>query len=533
LHNNQVDLKSALNIAVQIAQALSAAHNAGIIHRDIKPENIMLRKDGIVKVLDFGLAKLTEQKRESVSNEASTLIRLETDSGVVIGTAQYMSPEQARGVRVDARTDVWSLGAMLYEMITKQSPFAGETQADTLVSILEREPKPISESAPNAPEELQRIIRKALKKDVEERYQSAKDLLIDLKLLQKEIELTAHTHHLLGKEHTDIDKTKHMAETVRLTATTGESVAVSADSNAVTALENKISRKKIGLLFVSLLIIGSIVFLYASRNYILWGFGFFAKDSGEKVSNSPAKQSLYLKMTEEEKTAFVKQQSQRISEMLGKNPTPLRDNAVRTIKDFVDFYARRSQSSSDKLWDESLHIIYSRALQYSPTIIKAFNKQGVPPILGLYIPMVESEYIACYENEIGSKGMFQFIASTAEAYGVNDRCDVRQVAPAAARYLGDRIAEFGHDADSMTLALMSYNRSPDSVRRDMRMLHSLGNKERSFWVLLDNADNMDEYFREETVKYVPKFFAAAIVGENPQTFGLPIPPLSTLGENKK
>src|SRR6266581_1246682 len=178
-----------LDVAVQVASALAAAHQAGIIHRDIKPENIMLRTDGNVKVLDFGLAKLTDPK--TIDTAAPTLPQVETAPGVVMGTFSYMSPEQARGLAVDTRTDIWSLGVMIYEMAAGRQPFEGETASDVMSLILQKEPLPLAHSSPEVPTELERIVRKALRKDKEERYQTIKDLLIDLRNLRKELELSA------------------------------------------------------------------------------------------------------------------------------------------------------------------------------------------------------------------------------------------------------------------------------------------------------------------------------------------------------
>jgi serine/threonine protein kinase/Tol biopolymer transport system component len=176
----------AIDIAMQIAAALSAAHEAGITHRDIKPENVMVRRDGIVKVLDFGLAKLTESSSPVVDSQATTMTRNITDAGVVIGTPRYMSPEQARGDKVDARTDIFSLGVALYEMITGRAPFAGTTPADVSAAILRDSPPPLAECAPYAPPEMERILGAALRKDRGERYQTVKELLSDLKDLTEE-----------------------------------------------------------------------------------------------------------------------------------------------------------------------------------------------------------------------------------------------------------------------------------------------------------------------------------------------------------
>ncbi len=180
-----------LDIGSQIASALSAAHAAGIVHRDIKPENVMVRRDGYVKVLDFGLAKLTELHGLRCDSDAATVQVVQTDPGKVMGTARYMSPEQARGLEVNEQTDIWSLGVLLYELAAGRLPFEGQTGSDVLASILKTEPLPLQRHSPDLPIELQRIVRKALRKDREERYQLAKELALDLKNLRRELELSA------------------------------------------------------------------------------------------------------------------------------------------------------------------------------------------------------------------------------------------------------------------------------------------------------------------------------------------------------
>ena len=196
LDGNRLNLPGTLDAVIQIVSALAAAHEAGIVHRDIKPENIMLRQDGLLKVLDFGLAKLVEERQEDAETEkqradlraAMSASPPISTTGVTMGTVRYMSPEQARGESVEGRSDIFSLGVVLYEMITGQPPFEGETSDEVMAAILELEPPPLARYAQEAPAELQTIVTKALRKKREDRYQKVSDLLSDLKALKEELE---------------------------------------------------------------------------------------------------------------------------------------------------------------------------------------------------------------------------------------------------------------------------------------------------------------------------------------------------------
>jgi serine/threonine-protein kinase len=191
LRHEPPTLKSSLEIAIQIASALDAAHRAGIVHRDIKPENVIMRPDGLVKILDFGIAKLSELHaiRGESSEEVATALKSEgTSPGMIIGTAHYMSPEQARGKTVDARSDIFSFGIVFYELLSGKRPFDGENAPDVMGAVLHKEPVPIIQLMPDLPPEIERIVNKTLRKDREQRYQTAKDLLIDLKDANQELD---------------------------------------------------------------------------------------------------------------------------------------------------------------------------------------------------------------------------------------------------------------------------------------------------------------------------------------------------------
>jgi serine/threonine protein kinase/Flp pilus assembly protein TadD len=192
-----LELTKALDIAVQIVDALGAAHSKGVIHRDIKPQNIMITPAGQVKVLDFGLAKVVRETSLQSSSETESLL---TDAGTVMGTVPYMSPEQVRGESLDTRSDIFSFGALLYEMVSGRQPFTAETTAATFSAILTRDPPLLARYSADASPELQRIVSKALAKNREERYQTSKDLLIDLRRVKQRLEFEAELARSVGPE---------------------------------------------------------------------------------------------------------------------------------------------------------------------------------------------------------------------------------------------------------------------------------------------------------------------------------------------
>src|SRR5581483_5584495 len=192
IYKEKVDIKRLLEYLIQVADGLAKAHSSGIIHRDLKPENIMVTHDDYAKILDFGLAKLVEPEKPATSTdditEADTAIMQRTQAGVVMGTIGYMSPEQVQGKAVDARSDIFSFGCVLYEAVTRHKPFEGQSMIDTLHKIVYTPEPSASDLNPDVPADLQRIIKKCLAKDPAERYQSMKDVAVDLRQLKREYE---------------------------------------------------------------------------------------------------------------------------------------------------------------------------------------------------------------------------------------------------------------------------------------------------------------------------------------------------------
>src|SRR2546427_834438 len=503
-----LSLAGVLEIAIQVAEALTVAHAAGIVHRDIKPENIMRRRGGLVKLLDFGIAKLLEPP-SSDSETAKT----QTETGVVLGTVGYMSPEQARALPVDERTDIWSLGVVLYEMLAYRVPFVGATRMDTMVAILEREPAPLFQfaSAPAVLSELERVVSKALRKERDERYQSTGEMLTDLKSVRQKLEPA-------GAQV--LDDSMRGARMLQ---------GVDVDSFGSSRYETTKARSyRYGLQVLSIAVLIAVMIVTA----LLYRRSKLRANAVAPATIASGK--LYLKMDAAEQLAFVDEQEQRISAMMGDRPMKLNDEAINAIKSNLDRYIARVDSTSAKPGAESLRSIYGRAAPIIPLIAPSFSERKIPLVVGIYLPMIESEYKPCFENSAGSKGLFQFMPQTAEQYGVarGEMCDVEKMAPAAAHYLADRMAELGDDSQSMTLVLLSYNRGAESVREALRRLRETDSHyERNFWTLFANRDKLDDTFRNESAFYVPSFFAAAIIGENPQTFDLQTPPLSTIASN--
>jgi serine/threonine protein kinase/tetratricopeptide (TPR) repeat protein len=277
LWQNPVKLDEALGIAIQVAMALEAAHAAGIVHRDVKPENIMLRedrfvRDRFVKVLDFGLAKLTEPESPSSDPEAVTMQITHTSPGAVLGTSGYMSPEQAQGEAIDPRSDIFSLGVLLYEMVAGHPPFGGPTESHVRVSIIDHDPAPLTSQAPEAPRHLERIVSKALAKDRNKRYQTVTDFKLDLEQLREELHFS--DSEMRGQTAPQI--TRHTQSTSALTAQASvtrpeQAAPAPARVSSIEYLLNRLGQHRTAVVLVLagilLAVIGALYF-YPSRRAI-------------------------------------------------------------------------------------------------------------------------------------------------------------------------------------------------------------------------------------------------------------------------
>ena len=270
LKQSPLELRAALDIAIQMASALDAAHRAGIIHRDIKPENVMIRPDGLVKILDFGIAKLTFKKTELTDEEAATAVKPQgTSPGVIIGTANYMSPEQARGKEVGAQSDIFSFGIVLYEMVTGKRAFVGENALDVIGAILHTEPTPLNQLTPDLPHEIERIINKTLRKDPNTRYQTARDLLTDLKDAREELEFQDKLERTVAPQ-SEAPKT----QTIIPPATDG----LRPPTSSAEFITQEVQKHKLGVVLGSLIVLALV-------GVGLWFFYFRASAANKAISS--------------------------------------------------------------------------------------------------------------------------------------------------------------------------------------------------------------------------------------------------------
>jgi len=260
LSTRRLKLVDVLDVAIQIAGALNAAHEAGVTHRDLKPENVMVRKDHIVKVLDFGLAKPSAIPSDNqIDSEAGTKVLVHTEPGLVMGTVSYMSPEQSVGKGIDQRTDIWSFGVVLYEMIAGCLPFPGKDIHRQIIAIQEAEPVPIAQQVEGVPERLEEIVAKCLAKEKDERYQTAKDLLIDLRNLRRKLDVDAEIERTVAPQFRSTSGSAARASTQSAQANAEATNAQAHPTSSAEYLVSSINQHRLATGLVMLAIIAGVL----------------------------------------------------------------------------------------------------------------------------------------------------------------------------------------------------------------------------------------------------------------------------------
>jgi DNA-binding winged helix-turn-helix (wHTH) protein len=253
-------------------------------------------------------------------------------------------------------------------------------------------------------------------------------------------------------------------------------------------------------------------------------------DLNPQAVQSVTQSKRYWEMTENEQLEFIRERANEIEMLIGDFPRAWNDDSLQSIKTEIDSYVERKDSLSQEAFKDGLRVIFGRSSQYAPLITETFERHHVPPAIGLYQAMIESEYRDCLVNELGNTGLFQFTRRTAAKYGLSqaDQCSVKKQADVAAKFESDLLSDFGTERSSWTLALLSFNQGGEITREQLRELRERGVTERSFWVIFENRLRLQSGLDDHSQQYLPRFYAVAIIGETPSAFDLLTPALTTL-----
>jgi formylglycine-generating enzyme required for sulfatase activity len=459
-------------------------------------------------------------------------------TGGVMGTVPYMSPEQLSGRAVDARTDIFSFGSLLFEMLSGTPAFRRERNEDTIAAILNDEPdwshlRPV----------FRPLVERCLAKDLKDRYESADKIAKALAAVRK----PAMSEDLIGSrrisakrstEPTDpseVDTTDYsqlVTEPLAPRRVIEAADPIRSGSEAAGPGEEPLSYKVTPIyerpwanrLVILTLAIGAIVLSSA-----VFGYYQYLAENTTNNENVIAPRRLYWELSYNDRRDFIRNGVVQIQTLIGDVPRAISNDSLNLILKEVDRYASRRDSLSQEPLKDGLRTVYGRASQYVPMVSAEFKKENVPPAIGIYQAIIESEYRDCLKSDTGPIGIFQFSKRTAQKYGLdpNDRCRVDLSAKAAAAYISHLLTYFGSESSSRTLAVLSFNQGEELTTIQLRKLNELGLNERNYWVISENQDRFS-FYNPTTDEYVSRFFAAAIIGENPEVFDLVTPSLSTI-----
>lgn len=505
-----VDVGTALDLGTQIAKGLGEAHARGIIHRDIKPANIIVSEKGQAKILDFGLAKFIEAE---TSVEAASRMQ---SSGGVMGTVPYMSPEQLLGDRVDARTDVFSFGALLYEMLSGVPAFRGKNNAETISAILREEPdwsllSPV----------LRPVLQRCLAKEKAGRYASAGELTEAIAKVRNygPIENPTSSNPTVPIRIDAVTQPADL-ETLPLYPWQSGGDEILRPSNPSDAELPRPSKSRLrGWLAIAASVFAVVVVAFTP---LIW-------QQPPQSRSTGASGKLYWELPYTDKRKFILSRVMQIQTLIGDDQRRINDESLDGISKEINWYISRRDSLSQEPFKEGLRVVYGRASHYVPLVSAEFDEKKVPTAVGIYQAIVESEYRDCLTSNTGPVGIFQFTEATAQQYGLaaQDRCRVDLSSKAAATYNSKLLSNLGGNNSSWTLAVLSFNQGMDMTRTQIDELGQRGTNEKNYWVISENRERLSNY-DPESDRYVRRFFAAAIIGENPEMFGLVTPPLSTI-----